>query len=223
MTVDIFRKKFRTVLCCVLGLCLLPLEACAQDSAPAIDETAAQAIAIADAGVEEADAGRIRTKRDREDGEEVIEVEFLYEDNEYEYVIRTWDSMILEWSIEGRDLTDAVAELYLAQGPDGAQREDGGPQKGSAAQENGQTAGADPAAQAAGTKITADGTELIGFEAAKEAVLEDSGMTEEDLTKMQFEHDGRYYDYKFELRQGRAGYEYTVDGETGEIVEVETD
>lgn len=217
MTVDIFRKKFRTVLCCVLGLCLLPVEACAQDSAPAIDETAAQAIALADAGVEEADAGRIRTRRDREDGEEVIEVDFFYEDNEYEYVIRTWDSMILEWSIEGRDLTDAVAELYLAQGSDGAQQENG------AQQEDGQTAGADPAAQAAGTKITADGTELIGFEAAKEAVLEDSGMTEEDLTKMQFEYDGRYYDYKFELRQGRAEYEYTVDGETGEIVEAEMD
>ena len=217
MTVDIFQKKFRTVLCCVLGLCLLPVEAYAQDSAPAIDETAAQAIALADAGVEEADAGRIRTRRDREDGEEVIEVDFFYEDNEYEYVIRTWDSMILEWSIEGRDLTDAVAELYLAQGPDGAQQENGAPQ------EDGQTAGADPAAQAAGTKITADGTELIGLEAAKEAVLEDSGMAEEDLTKMQFEYDGRYYDYKFELRQGRAEYEYTVDGETGEIVEAEMD
>ena len=46
---------------------------------------------------------------------------------------------------------------------------------------------------------------------------------EAELAKVKFEYDGRFYDYELELREGRAEYEYKIDAQTGEIVEVERD
>lgn len=81
-----------------------------------LDEASAQEIALYDANAKQEDAERLRTKADRENGEDVIEVDFYFENNEYEYTIRTSDGMILEWQIEGRDVSDAVAELSLTGG-----------------------------------------------------------------------------------------------------------
>lgn len=215
--------------CCILGLACLPAAAFAQEGAGAadagaeaqseallvsgeqgamraaelpLDEAGAQETALADAGVEEADAWNLRTKPDRENGEDVVEVEFSAGDNSYEYVIRESDGMILEWSIEGKDAGNALAELTL---------EAGAPAQDGTGQETEGTA--------------ADGTVLIGIGAAKEIVLQDLGADAEDAVfrKLKFEYDGRFYEYEMELYLGRAEYEYTVDAQSGQILEFEED
>ena len=144
----------------------------------------------------------------------------------YEYMLRESDGMILEWSIEGRAVGEATAELTLiddgAAAPTDAQKSDatGEAQTEADPSAEGQTEAGLPV-----VKTTADGTELIGYEEAVRIALEDSGIAEADaeLAKIKFEYDGRFYDYELELRAGRAEYEYKIDAQTGEIVEVEND
>ncbi len=236
---------------CVAGLCAFSSTALAQENvALPLDETGAETIALADAGVEETDVSRLYAVREREDGENVVEVEFSCGDNHYEYMLRETDGMILEWSIEGRAVKDAVVELTLSGGEaalsgSGASADTQG--SGTAAEvqtevdpsAEGQAAadtpdgntdgddaqGGSAAAGSAVVKITVDGTELIGYEQAVQIALDDSGIAEADaeLAKIKFEYDGRFYDYELELREGRAEYEYKIDAQSGEIVEVERD
>lgn len=263
MKKEMLGKKFAAVLCAA-GFCaisgVVPANtALAQENvALPLDEAGAEAIALADAGVAEADAARLRTMREREDGEDVVEVEFSFGDNSYEYMLRESDGMILEWSIEGRAVEDAMAELTLtgdgavlaggasaeAQGngaaaeaqnndvavetqteadPAAEGQTEAGTSDGNAAGDGAQ--GDSMAAGSAVVKTTADGTELIGYEEAVRIALDDSGIAEADaeLAKIKFEYDGRFYDYELELREGRAEYEYKIDAQTGEIVEVERD
>ncbi len=228
-------KGFAAVFCAA-GFCAISGAALAQENvALPLDEAGAETIALSDAGVAEADVSRLRTVREREDGEDVVEVEFSYGDNSYEYMLRETDGMILEWSIEGRAVEEATPELTLTgdAASSGAQKTDasGEAQTEQDASAEGQTdAGAadgNAAGAAAGSavKVTVDGTELIGYEEAVQIALDDSGIAEADaeLAKLKFEYDGRFYDYELELRDGRAEYEYKIDAQTGEIVEVERD
>lgn len=254
MKKEMLGKKFAAVLCAA-GLCVISgampanVALAQEDVTLPLDETGAEAIALADAGVAEADAARLRTMREREDGEDVVEVEFSFGDNSYEYMLRESDGMILEWSIEGRAVEEAVAELTLtgdgavsadgasadAQGsgttaeaqteanPSGEGQTEAGTWDGNAAGDGAQ--GDSMATGSAVVKTTVDGTELIGYEQAVRIALDDSGIAEADaeLAKIKFEYDGRFYDYELELREGRAEYEYKIDAQTGEIVEVERD
>ena len=60
-----------------------------------ITEEEAKAIALADAGVSEADARLVHIERDREDGQIVYEVEFYSDHAEYSYEIAAGDGTIL--------------------------------------------------------------------------------------------------------------------------------
>ena len=79
-------KGFAAVVCAA-GICAFAGTALAQeDVALPLDEAGAEAIALEDAGVQQADTTRLRSTREREDGEDVVEVEFSYGDNSYEYM-----------------------------------------------------------------------------------------------------------------------------------------
>lgn len=188
--------------------CDYPQDECeliyASASAP-VDEpliaSAGYSVALFDAGVDEEDAERLYTKREIEDREDVVEVEFYYQDNEYEYTIRCEDGMILEWQVEGRNVNDAQAELSL--------------QRADEADDTDETPGS--------AVITADGTTLIGLEAAKQIVADEAGSGDLEFAKIHFELDGRYYEYEFEFYEGRREYECTVDAQTGEVIRMEMD
>lgn len=81
--------------------------------AGAVDETQAEEIALADADAAADQADRLRTKAEREDGENVYEVTFLVGNVEYEYLIREADGAILEWEMDGRDIGEAAVEKSL--------------------------------------------------------------------------------------------------------------
>lgn len=196
------RKAMINLAAAAGALALLGVHAAAQDQtayALPLDLKSAEEIALLDAGVASEDADRLHTKQEREDGEEVFEVEFFSESAEYEYTIRQEDGMILQWQIEGRDVTDAVAEQSLTK----TKKEE------------------DPHEE---VLTAADGTELIGVERAKEIVLQDCGDAQDTtFAKIHFECERRFYEYEFEVYVGRLEYEYKIDAETGEIVHLEMD
>lgn len=223
---------------CAAGICAFSGAALAQENvALPLDEAGAEAIALADAGAAETDVVRLHVVREREDGEDVVEVDFSYGDNSYEYMLRESDGMILEWSIEGRAVGEAVAELTLTEDGAGASADAkkadavGDAQTEQDVSAEAQTEAVSPDGNAAGdsavagsfAKVTADGTELIGYEEAVRVALNDSGIVDAELAKLKFEYDGRFYDYELELREGRAEYEYKIDAQTGEIIEAERD
>lgn len=82
-------------------------------AAVSIDATQAEEIAFADADITSDMAERLHTKAEWEDGEPVYEVSFFADGVEYEYLIREADGVILEWELNGRDLSEATAEVSL--------------------------------------------------------------------------------------------------------------
>lgn len=170
----------------------------AEDKA-AVDAAGAEAIAFEDADVTADMAERVRTKSERENGENVYEVSFTVDGVEYEYLIREDDGTILEWEMEGRDLGDAVAEESL--------RDSSGEAEGSQNESSGRA------------------DTLIGLERAKETALADAGLeaAEVSFSKIKFEKDTREVVYEIEFYQNRQEYEYKIDAYSGEIVEMERD
>ena len=76
----------------VLGAVALPLT---QTASADITEDRAKEIALADAGLTEADTQYLRTKADYDDGRSVYEVEFCADGTEYDYEIAAADGAIL--------------------------------------------------------------------------------------------------------------------------------
>ena len=65
-----------------------------------ITEAEAEEIAFRDAGVSESDVKRLKTEFDRDDGREIYEVEFYYNNMEYTYEINAADGSILERDVD---------------------------------------------------------------------------------------------------------------------------
>lgn len=108
-----FGNTFKSAFCWMLGFCVIAAAPGAMAASAPIDEQGAQELALADAGAQSADATRLHTRFEREDGVEGYNVDFHLDGLEYEYLIRESDGMILEWSVDGKDVGDAVAELTL--------------------------------------------------------------------------------------------------------------
>lgn len=165
----------------------------------AVDEAGAEEIALADADITADHADRLRTKAEREDGENVYEVTFLVGNVEYEYLIREADGAILGWEMDGRDIGDAVAEKSLQTGSE---------EKTDSEKELSQNADT-----------------VIGLERAKEVVLSDAGLDAADVSfsKIKFEEDDRVLVYEIEFYRDREEFEYTIDAYTGEVLKMERD
>ncbi len=197
--INLFRGK-NVLAAGMMGILLaLGANAALAEEAAAVDMEGAEAIALADADITADQAERLATKMERENGEEVYEVSFLVEGIDHEYVIREADGAILEWEIDGRDIGDAVAEASL--------------KKDSADSE------------ADETESPENGDTLVGMERAKEAALQDAGLTEADVafSKIKFEQGSRRVIYEVEFYYGRTEYEYTIDAYSAEVLKMERD
>ena len=86
----------------VLGAVALPLT---QTASANITEDRAREIALADAGLTEADTQYLRTKADYDDGRSVYEVEFCADGTEYDYEIAAADGAILSKDYDAESLS----------------------------------------------------------------------------------------------------------------------
>lgn len=196
------RKEYKNLAAGILGILVVfgaNTVLAAEDKAAAVDAAGAETIAFEDADITADMAEHVRTKEEREHGENVYEVSFTVDGVEYEYLIREDDGMILEWEMDGRDLGDAVAEESLK---DSLENASGSEDKSSGKSDS-----------------------LIGLKRAKEIVLSDAGLDAANVSfsKIKFEKDSRQVIYEVEFYQGRQEYEYKLDAYSGEILKMERD
>lgn len=184
-------------------------------------EQDAEQLALTDAGALKDETERLRIKADFEEGDPVYEVEFYLDRLEYDYTISQETGQILQWSVEGKDAGSAQVERTLGEKKTEAiqpEQKEGQQTEGSLSSE--ETKGnskKDPG------QTSEEG--FIGIGKAKEIVLADTGLTEEEVSfqSLSFDRSRGYADYELEFRQDRREYEYTVDAVTGEIVSFEQD
>ena len=91
----------------VLGAVALPLTRTASAN---ITEDRARKIALADAGLTEADTQYLRTKADYDDGRSVYEVEFYADGAEYDYEIAAADGAILSKDYDAEGYAPSAAQ-----------------------------------------------------------------------------------------------------------------
>ena len=103
----------------VLGAVALPLTRTASAD---ITEDRAREIALADAGLTEADTQYLRTKADYDDGRSVYEVEFYADGAEYDYEIAAADGAILSKDYDAEGCAPSAAQPAGSAGDIGADR-----------------------------------------------------------------------------------------------------
>lgn len=192
------KKAIVTSVCLVGGLGIIGTGSVVTVGAVAesnsIGKIAAENIALADAGVEFAQARIQRTEFDFENGHYLYEVEFAANGAEYDYRIKASDGTIL-----GREsnLKDAM----------------------SAGAQSGQTSAANTAGKAAASGKPAANGAVISLDAAKEKALADAGVKAADVTftRGYLDTDDGISVYDVEFYTAATKYEYEIKAESGDV------
>ncbi len=156
-------------------------------AAASVEAWQAEEIAFDDAAVMAELVERLQTKEEWEDGESVYEVSFSVDGVEYEYLIREADGVILEWEINGRDLSDATAEESLKNDEE------------------------DTLFGSAETLIGMDRAKEIALQDAG------ADPEKASFSKIKFERDSRKVIYELEFYYVHEEMEYTINAYSGEI------
>lgn len=160
-----------------------------------IGESAAKAAALNHAGVSESSTKYCNAWLEYDDGRaECYEVEFMAGNTRYEYKIALTSATVLE----------SERESYGGSGSSGQ----------STGQSGSQTSGG------SGTSSTD-----IGAEKAKSIALNHAGVSASQTSEMKVEQDwdDGVLEYEVEFKAGGVEYEYTIHGETGQILKYESD
>ena len=224
----------KTVMIALIGACLLMASGCAsekRDMADYIGIDAAQEAAVAEAGIDMADADFSVSGLDSRDGTFYYEVRFTAGDSEYEYAVDALTGTVIEEKI--MPLSDV--------------QEDGGQDKESA--ETKETA--EPITKSRETQqeaalpettrqdnsadrgyIGVSGNNMplwdgsLSEEEARQVALSDAGVSEDDIAFILVERDwddGKaIYDVEF-MTSDFAEYDYEIDAVTGEIRSMDQD
>lgn len=169
-------------------------DASADESGSFITVEEANAAALANAGLAEADVRFVRTHLDTENGAAGYEIEFISRDAEYDYRINAATGEILSMNCEaGAYEIDAVDTQDAAAG---------------------QPAGS------AGAQETYIGSEAAKQAALSHAGL-DAG--EVRFVHAHLEYDDGYWKYDVEFHKDNTEYDYDIDAMTGEVLSFDHD
>ncbi len=175
--------------------------------APAADIglEAAKAAALRHAGLTGQQVQWIKAQKDYDDGRWEYELEFLYNNTEYDYTILASNGSVIKYETEP------------ARGAGG-----GAPSTPAPAQT---PAPATPAPVQTPAPATPAPAADIGAEAAKAAALRHAGLSEGQVSRMEVERDREHGRIEYEISFKCNGYEYdyTIDGATGAILDHERD
>ena len=169
-----------------------------QQSRYKLSEDEAKSIAIKNAGVRMADATFVRVEKDTDDWQATYDIEFYTKDGDFDYVIDAETGSILERDNDLFEVTTQAAATTTQ-----AQENSGQNQTTTA-----------PAASPAGG---------IAQDEAKNKALADAGLEEKNVAQlfvqMDMDNGITYYEVDFNDPATNMDYDYTIDAETGEIVE----
>ncbi len=209
----------RIPLICTSALLALALAGCGgahtAGQAEYIGLDAAKAVALEDAGVQEASAQFSTAGLDKRNGIDYYDVEFTANGQEYEYDIDAVTGLIIEHSVDGQNVEAAQTPASASPSPAAASP--------SATPPTAQIPTQSPAPSQAqtigqGTAITA--------EQAKEKALAHAGLSSSQVTFVQAKldwDDGRQvYDVEFYTADYKE-YDYEIDASTGAVVKYDYD
>ena len=209
----------RIPLICTSALLALALAGCGgahtAGQAEYIGLDAAKAVALEDAGVQEASAQFSTAGLDKRNGIDYYEVEFTANGQEYEYDIDAVTGLIIEHSVDGQNVEAAQTPASASPSPAAASP--------SATPPTTQIPTQSPAPSQAQT--TGQGS-LITAEQAKEKALAHAGLSSSQVTFVQAKldwDDGRQvYDVEFYTADYKE-YDYEIDASTGAVVKYDYD
>ena len=209
----------RIPLICTSALLALALAGCGgahtAGQAEYIGLDAAKAVALEDAGVQEASAQFSTAGLDKRNGIDYYDVEFTANGQEYEYDIDAVTGLIIEHSVDGQNVEAAQTPASASPSPAAASP--------SATPPTTQIPTQSPAPSQAQT--TGQGS-LITAEQAKEKALAHAGLSSSQVTFVQAKldwDDGRQvYDVEFYTADYKE-YDYEIDASTGAVVKYDYD
>ena len=194
-----------------------------------ITKAQAQAVALGDAGVSEAEASALRTRLTFDDGRFQYEVDFYNNGTEYEYFIQAKDGDIIARDIEGGENGNhygqelqADAGNQSAADENSSVRQRGDAENQPVIDENAsvqqkEDAGDQPAA---GRNDTAQPQE-ISLDEAKAVALADAGLSEADVTfrKTKLDHENGIQVYDIKFYTSDMEYDYEINASDGAVLE----
>lgn len=181
----------------------------------------AEGIALADAGKKASDVTVTQAKLDQDDHTHVYEIEFMDDQQKYEYKLDAYSGEILSREIEVRKNTGDTAADNSGQSSGQGNAAD--------SQSSGQGNAAD--SQGSGKAKNSDAQDdsassaFIGIDRAKEIALEHAGLTENEVTfsKAKTDKEHGVTVYEIEFFKDRMEYDYEINAATGEIIEWDKD
>lgn len=183
-------------------------------------------IALTDAGLSETEVTRLRVSQDRDDGQDIYEVEFTCGTTEYEYEILASDGDILSADHEG-----PAAQGQNGQQAQSDQQSPNGQTQNEQQNPNGQTQNGqqDPNGQTgqhnagshghSGNDQNAQTNVAVSMEQASQLALDRvPGASAQDL-KIELDYDDGYYKYEGDIIYDQKEYEFEIDANTGDFLE----
>lgn len=196
----------------------------------------AKAIALAHAGLTEAEVTFQKVKLDRDDGRSEYEIEFRTDNLKYEYEIdaesgdvRSYDRETAKSPQTTKPQTSAEANQPVAPEAPAVSAESAVSAAPAAPTEPATptpSTTVNPPVTAAPTPVTeAPVSKSISAEEAKAIALAYAGLSEAEVTftKIELDRDDGRIEYEIEFRQGMIEYECDIDAESGKILDFEKD
>ena len=175
-------------------------------------------IALSDAGISKEKAKDKSSVFTKKNGKYVFDVDFEFENKEYDYKIGAKDGSIVEREIEyDRDLTTETATTAAPKtsAPFRETSDTQAPQPSAFSEQPTNTPSSKAEPQTNFEKYT-----RISATEAKRIALSDCGVSESDaiFKKVKLEKEHEIYEYELEFTAGSKEFEYTLNALTGEIL-----
>ena len=204
-------------------------------------------VALQNAGYTESEATGLRGHYDRDDNLKIYEIEFYADGFEYDYKVAAEDGTILE---ANRELTNQInggttgqnssqgitSENNQQSGNSSNNQSDNSSQtqnnqsNNSSQTQNNQSssAGQSQTQQSSGSsqgQQTADSSQYIGTEKAKQIALNHAGVSSSSatFTKTKLDRDDGIYVYEIEFISGEIDYDYEINATTGNVISFDTE
>ena len=204
-------------------------------------------VALQNAGYTESEVTGLRGHYDRDDNLKIYEIEFYADGFEYDYKVAAEDGTILE---ANRELTNQInggtTGQNSSQGITSENNQQSGNSSNNQSDNSSQTqnnqsdnssqtqnnqsssAGQSQTQQSSGSsqgQQTADSSQYIGTEKAKQIALNHAGVSSSSatFTKTKLDRDDGIYVYEIEFISGEIDYDYEINATTGNVISFDTE
>lgn len=194
-----------------------------------VSEEQAKAAAFAHAGVQESDVLSLKISKDRENGVEVYEIDFITADKAYDYDVKTSDGSILNSSYRANNAGTEQSTQPQQDTPQTTPNSDNNVNSSTDSNTSSQTTPNTTTQEGSGS--SANGTQTVPTgsavteQQAKDIALKHAGVSEADVAFIRVQEDwddGRaVYDVEFYIN-GKE-YDYEIEKSTGKILSFDYD